>query len=237
MALSPVTAHATGIAVSSPGEEPLVTCWNQVGTYGSGDCRELAQHVHCRNCPVYAAAGLRALNRPLPAQYRQEWTEHYAHERAVRESARTSAIFFRIDTEWLALPTPVMQEVAERHSIHSLPHRRRDIVLGLANFRGELVLCISLAGILGLKPVALSGMAPGTHDRLLIVNREARRFGLPVNEVHGPERFLPEDLTSLPPALASSPANFTQGVLAWRRRTVALLDEDRLFAYLNRNLS
>src|SRR2546422_1979826 len=35
-------------------------------------------------------------------------------------------------------------EVAERRVIHSLPHRRTGIVLGVVNVRGELLVCVSL---------------------------------------------------------------------------------------------
>ena len=36
--------------------------------------------------------------------------------------------------------------------IHSLPHRRQGIVLGLVNVRGELLICVSLARLLGIVP-------------------------------------------------------------------------------------
>ena len=31
-------------------------CWRRIGVAGDRTCPELAQHVHCRNCPVYAGA-------------------------------------------------------------------------------------------------------------------------------------------------------------------------------------
>src|SRR5438445_8021579 len=68
--------------------------------------------------------------------------------------ARTSAVIFRIHSEWLALPTEAFQEVAERRRIHSLPHRRNGVVLGLVNIRGELLICVDLGRVLGI----------GAHD-------------------------------------------------------------------------
>jgi len=38
-------------------------CWRRIGVSGDRSCPELAQHVHCRNCPVYAGAAQR-----LPAR-------------------------------------------------------------------------------------------------------------------------------------------------------------------------
>ncbi|HBP1772226.1 TPA: chemotaxis protein CheW, partial [Pseudomonas aeruginosa] len=31
-------------------------CWNRIGVHGDKSCERLAEHVHCRNCEVYAAA-------------------------------------------------------------------------------------------------------------------------------------------------------------------------------------
>ena len=114
-------------------------CWKTIGVEGNGTCRELPGFIHCRNCPVYSAAGLQLLNRPLPADYRREWTEHFAQKQKLSTPLKTSALIFRIDREWLALPTHAFQEVAERRAIHTLPHRRQGIVLGLVNIRGELL--------------------------------------------------------------------------------------------------
>ena len=42
-------------------------CWNRIGIRGDKSCERLPEHVHCRNCPVYAAAAKRILDR-LPPQ-------------------------------------------------------------------------------------------------------------------------------------------------------------------------
>ncbi len=31
-------------------------CWNRIGVRGDRSCPKLAEHIHCRNCPVHAAA-------------------------------------------------------------------------------------------------------------------------------------------------------------------------------------
>ena len=133
-----------GLAVSKPEAGELRDCWNKIGVMGDSSCGELAQVVHCRNCPVYSAAGARLLDRPLPADYRREWTEHFSRAKAPATQGKISAVIFRIGQEWLALPTRVFQEITERRVIHSLPHRRNGIVLGLINIRGRIAdLCFT----------------------------------------------------------------------------------------------
>ncbi|HCF6871985.1 TPA: chemotaxis protein CheW, partial [Pseudomonas aeruginosa] len=38
-------------------------CWNRIGVHGDKSCERLAEHVHCRNCEVYAAAATYLLDR------------------------------------------------------------------------------------------------------------------------------------------------------------------------------
>src|SRR5437588_9259581 len=146
----------------------LRTCWSEIGVHGDGSCPELQKFIHCRNCPVYSNAGVQLLNRPLPPDYRREWTEHFARRKKTAAPAKISAVVFRLESEWLALATQAFQEVAERRRVHSLPHRRLGLVLGLVNIPGELLSCVSLARWLGLEEKATSASARREFDRLLV---------------------------------------------------------------------
>jgi chemotaxis-related protein WspD len=216
----------------------VVTCWSEVGVYGSGSCAELNRHVHCHHCPVFSAAGLRLLERPLSAEYRAERTRQYGLQKlAARESVSSSVIVFRIGEEWLALPTQVFQEVLERRSVHSLPHRRTGCVAGLANVRGELLVCISLRHALGHENVpSLQDLRSG-YQRLLIVQHEGTRVALLVDEVHGPHRFRADMSNLVPFGQAPSSLYSLQRVLSWESRLVGLLDADLLFKQLTGNLA
>src|ERR1700694_4465211 len=112
---------------------PINACWNKIGVWGNGECPELEKHIHCRNCPVYSATATQMLNGTHPPDYIQEWTNLVARERDLREPIIHSVVIFCIGSEWLALPTKTFKEVAESKPIHSLPHRRNGLVLGIVN--------------------------------------------------------------------------------------------------------
>src|SRR5437763_8151703 len=114
-------------------EVDVQNCWSRIGVQGDSSCPELSKFIHCRNCPIYSNAGVQLLNRPLPAEYRRERTEHFSRKKHAAAPARISAVLFRIESEWLGLPTQAFQEVAECRRIHSLPHRGTGLVLGLVN--------------------------------------------------------------------------------------------------------
>ena len=224
--------------VLTPGSEvELRTCWSDIGVHGDGSCPQLKEFVHCRNCPVYSSAGVQLLNRPLPPAYRQEWTEHFSRKKKTAAPARISAVLFRIESEWLALPTPAFQEVAERRRIHSLPHRRSGLVLGLVNIRGELMICVSLSRLLGLEKQGRVAPRRGLFERLLVVNWEGSRLAFPVEEVHGILRFDAQELKEPPATVTKSSVSYTQGILPWQGRAVGFLKVEVLFPTLDRSLT
>ncbi len=237
MSPSPPIAHqeASGLAAREAVAR-LDNCWNQIGIFGTGTCPELPKFIHCRNCPVYSKAGLELLNRPVPEGYRQQWTEHFAREKPTASGPKVSVLLFRIQAEWLALPAYLFQEVAERRAIHSLPHRRDSLVLGLANVRGELLICISLAHLLALEKAAEDRMLCRSYDRLLVVNWEQSRLVFPVDAVYGIHRLESQDLKEAPATVTRSRASYSRGVFSWKDAAVGLLDPKLLFPSINGRL-
>jgi chemotaxis-related protein WspD len=221
---------------TDPTPEILNPCWSLVGVYGSISCPDLRHFVHCRNCPVYSSAGVQLLDRPLSPEYRREWTEHFAKLKKIPDRACLSALVFRIESEWLALPTQIFQQVSERRPIHSLPHAGRSFILGLANVRGELLTCISLCQLLGIQTDARQEPLRTSYHRLLVLSCSGSRLAFPVDEVHGPYRFQPEELHPPPSTAPSALPALTQSVLQWQHRTVGLLEPERLISALNRRL-
>jgi chemotaxis-related protein WspD len=213
-------------------------CWNTIGVRGDGSCGELAAHVHCRNCPVYSNAAAHLLDGEPPAGYLEQWTAHARRSKGAAERTALSALLFRLGAEWLALPTSVLTEIASPRPIHSLPYRRGDSVLGVANIRGTLLACVSLRNLLGIDgdEAAHEQSGPGV-GRLLVMQRDGLRAACPVDEVHGIERISASDLGAVPATVAGAETRFTRAVLTWQQRTVGVLDETPLFRAVARNLA
>jgi len=235
--MQPTLVNNTEPPNQPPATPEITACWNEIGVRGNGTCPKLAEVIRCRNCPVLSAAALQLLARPLPPEYRRAWTEHFARKQTPPAPAQTSALLFRIHAEWLALPTHAFQEVAERRAVHSLPNRRRGIVLGLVSVRGELLICVSLGHLLGLGCPPPRHTRHTTYDRLLVANWGGRRFVFPADEVRGIHRFQSQELTEPPAPLANSELTYIRSILRWQGRSVGLLDADRVFSSLNRSLT
>jgi chemotaxis-related protein WspD len=233
-------------SLENTSQTALDDCWNRIGVRGDRSCAELLRHIHCRNCPVFSAAARTLLDVPAPAGFRQTATEHFARPAQaepghVAGADMQSVIVFRLRSEWYAIRTAVCLEIADLRPIHSLPHRRDAAVLGVVNVRGGLLVCISLAVILGAtaQPEAIPTQSPrrAAVARLLVARGTAGTVVFPVDEVQGMERFRTRELKDVPATVAQAQAAYTRALLSLSDRTVGVLDEQRLFYTVERALA
>jgi chemotaxis-related protein WspD len=222
---------------TSPAGAIIADCWNKIGVRGDGSCPELQQHIHCRNCPTYTAAAAGLLDRDLPSAYLDEWKDHFSQERRLGELDTESIVVFRIGDEWLGLPTAAFSEFVDMRAIHSLPHRRHGVLLGLANVRGELLICVSLDKVLGIAKEATKPRQRAAYSRLVVIRNKDGRIVFPVDEVHGIHRFHPGELTAVPATVAKATATHTKAMLPWEGQAIGCLDDELLFYTLNRSLA
>jgi len=224
-------------------EEPfaLKDCWNRIGVWGDGKerCPELASVIHCRNCPVYSVQGKLLLDRPIPEEYREEWTSVLSKKIAAKESTIQSVFVFRAGSEWLALPAKLIQEVVDMGLIHSLPHRNSTILRGIVNIRGKLELCFSIGAVLGIERFEKTALRDRyvSPERLVVVAREGQRIVFPVSEVLGTFRCAEGTLQQLPVTVSGSKAAFTKGIFSVKGFDVGFLEEQILFDSLLRIFS
>ena len=214
-------------------------CWNRIGVWSQdkASCPELKQHIHCRNCTRYSAAGRRMLERPVPDDYRQEWAQRFAGGKQPQESATNSVLLFRLGDEWLAIESRHINEITQMRAIHSLPHRSDSLVKGLVNIRGELKLCISIGSILQLEKAQESHTTDHEIlERMIFIEKENQSYVFPVSEVHGIHHFSDNELQALPATVAKSKSSFTTGVLPWNKQHVGIIDHELLFYALARGL-
>jgi chemotaxis-related protein WspD len=220
-------------------------CWNRIGVRGDSSCERLAEYVRCLNCPVFEVAAAKLLDQPVPLV---DLSTHDARAPAQvppggrpqdAKEAGESFLVFRVGREWLALPTRIFERIVQTRTVHTLPHRQHRAVLGVVNVQGELLVCLSLAHLLGFEPGTSGARDDRTRldlPRLLVVARDDERAVFPVDQVDGVQRFAPSTFCAPPATLSQSAAAHTRAVAPWRGVSVGLLDADALFDTLNRSL-
>ncbi|MEH2062067.1 MAG: chemotaxis protein CheW [Nostoc sp.] len=227
-------------------------CWNFIGIEGDRSCPQLATYTHCRNCPVYSTAGRYLLERSIPEDYRQEWTQLLAKSR-VDENSQIShtlpttqtltVVIFRLQREWLALSAQIFKEISPPSVVHILPHRSNQILRGLVNIRGELRLCISLSHLLNLEvaDTPVQTLTPVVYSRMVVLEKAGNTWVFGVDELYGVHRFHQDELQEPPKSLTQS---YTKGLFQWqpagspmaRWHSVSYLDDELLFTTLARKM-
>jgi chemotaxis-related protein WspD len=189
----------------------------------------VTDHPGPNGAPASAAdSARRFFDRPPPPDYLDDWADRLARPDETAERAVRSAVLFRLGTEFLAIETRWLLEVSPPRPIHSLPHRSNGVLLGLVNRRGQLRICVSLHGLLGVEP---SPDEPGSDPRMLIVQDRNDPWVFPVEEVLGIVRPADADLRDVPATFGKA-SSFTRSVFTRKDRTVGYIDESRLFEAL-----
>jgi chemotaxis-related protein WspD len=221
-------------------------CWNRIGVNGDRSCPELTSFVHCRNCPVFAAAARTFFDRPAPEGYLAEWARWLADSDGLRphgdadgtgdledggivaQREGVSVLIFRLGGEWLAFRTRTVVEVTSPRPVHRVPHRSNRVLVGLVNLQGRAELCVSMHGLLGVG-------APASASPRLVVLRDrdrAETWAFAADEVLGVHRVPRSQWGAVPSTLVNPAVGFSQAVLSWNGRSIGLLDEQRVFAAL-----
>ena len=239
----------------STSEDQPPDCWRVIGVGGDRSCPELDTYIHCRNCPVMADAAEAFFNRAPPEGYLDEWRRVLETTSEGTESSGLSVLIFRLADEWFSLVAESLTEVTPLRKIHTIPHRSNSVFAGMVNVRGQLLLCCSLHGLLGLRQMdqqvlKLKKTSDLTnHDkrsiqpsddaailapeRLLVISlttgRLTRRWTFPVNEVAGVHRINNEELREVPSTLGKPGQRFSSALFTWDSRTVSLLDTNQIF--------
>ncbi len=213
------------------------TCWKRIGIWGTKDCPELSDVMHCSNCKVYARAGRLLLDRRLSDEDMRETTELLAQKK--EQKAGSSSVFlFRIGGEWFALPTALLVEVLELRPVHSVPHYSGQILQGVANVRGKLQLCVSLKKLLEVES-DVEGKEQRRRkegERMILVCKDSENLVFPVSETYGVYRYHPDDILNPPATLGKTSSCYIKGILKWDDIHVSIIEEALLFESITRSL-
>jgi chemotaxis-related protein WspD len=207
-------------------------CWNRVGVGGDRSCPELAEHVHCRNCPTYSAAGRALLEREAPPEYLAEWQRRLAVEKESGAADTTSVLVFRLAEEWFALPARGFRRVADERPTHRVPHRSNAVFTGLVNVEGELLPCFSLSNALEIEGTSAAKAAA----RILVLEREGELWACRVDEVGGVIQLESTAIGEVPVSVAKSSSALARAVASWNGTKVAMLDDEALCRRLRQSM-
>jgi len=211
-------------------------CWNSIGVWSSIQterCSKLLEVIHCQNCDIYKQAGRSRLSLQADSDYLQEWRENLAQKPVEQHQDERSVIVFRMGDENYALSTEVLNDVSHPRQPHRIPHRSNNILSGLVNIRGELVLCISLTGLLGLRT---KQNPQAETNRMIVAQFNDLTVAFFVDQVDGISRYANHTLQEPPATLSRHDGNYIQGLLECSTGHTGLLNHLLIETAINRLL-
>ena len=227
--------------MNNDSENTNESCWNSIGVWGnvgsSGRCPRLAEMIHCHNCPVFIDAGGNLLDCGLPPGYMEEWTEIIAKEKDLRAAANIPIVIFRIAGETLALRSEICREIVNIRKIHKIPHRSNEVMLGVANIRGELQLCFSIKALIGDADPGKTDNQVETDAKMLVIQKNGKCWVFPVDQVIGVLRCDDDETQNIPVTVSKAAGTFTRKVLLHEGREIGLLDDELLLYALQSKIS
>jgi chemotaxis-related protein WspD len=208
-------------------------CWSKIGVWGSQTprCDRLKEVVHCRNCDVYSTAGRGLLERDPPPDYIDDWTALLARSNQAKPTKIQSILAFRIGDEFVAVSIGLVKEIVEMGRMHRIPHKCNNVVKGLVSIRGELRLCVSLGGLLGIKKGELSYLDEhhvSYSERLVVIVKGNDEFVFPVSEVIGIRHVDPNTIQGTPSTISNSMSSSIAGIYKIDGRNIGMLDDNKL---------
>jgi len=154
-------------------------------------------------------------------QVRRAQQHHLAPQ--TRESSHQQYLTFRLDQEWYALPVRQLVEVLTPPKITRVPSVP-DHILGVMNFRGEVLSAVDLKKFLGLPQ-----SEPKTDQAVVVVEEGEVRTGLLVDEIGDLIGFTSKELSEEPNLAGKSQRAFFVGAVHWGAVLLSIVDLEGIF--------
>ncbi len=211
-------------------------CWNKIGVWGDQTprCERLKQITHCHNCNIFSQAGSQILNRPAEDSYLAEWKNNLNQARHIRDLNLNSALVFRLGDEWFALASKFVKEITHCDKHHSLPHIKNNVLRGLVNVHGELVLNVSLGYLFKINKSEIENKH--THERYIVIEDKDESFAFPVTEVKEIIHYKNNEIQATPSTINKDTSCFIDGIIRNKENDVGILNSEFVFDSLHKNI-
>jgi chemotaxis-related protein WspD len=167
----------------------------------------------------------RLLDRPLGDEDLREQTERVASPVAAQQEAVVRLMLVRLGDERLALPAADVARVRGDVAVHRIPHRSGNVIRGVCNIDGEIVLAASLDRLLQV------GTPPSPTDgarRTVVIESDGGRWAFLVDAVDGIEPVEKAALRPLPTTVEHALVHYARAIVPLEDGQATLLDTARL---------
>lgn len=182
---------------------------------------------------THEGAVQRLLERPVTDADLALGAEWAARPAVSSEGSTIGLLLFKLGEETAALPAKMLRRVTPWARPTPIPHRQTQLIRGLCNIRGELILCADLHQLLGIpprKPIETPATDASDERRMVVIGSHDSPWVFEVDGLVGIERTASAGLGAPPITVELAIQDFTSGIASIRGAQVTVLDGDRVLS-------
>lgn len=211
----------------------LSDCWNTIGVWGRAEnrCEKLNEFVHCRNCSIFSDVGRSVFERRAPSKYLTHWRKRISGKKNTEaDSKGVGALVFRVKNEWFALPSKVINVIANNRAIHRIPRNQNPFITGVVNINGEIKTCYSFDCLLNISDIkdTKSKIDKLLAKRFIVVKLGSQDYVFPVDEIMGLSWYSDVDMIPAPATLDINKLSLIHGSIKKDKKQVAIFNVQML---------
>ncbi len=206
--------------------------------HGDSSCAELSEVIHCRNCKAYKKAAVEFFKKEAGNDYKKGWTKYFAQQVKKQPEDNIAVVVFRIGIEMLCIASEYVVEITEARNVHTIPHHSNNILKGIVNIRGRVLLCVNLGSLLGIEPDEreVQFQSGKSFKRMIVSKYRSDLWVFPVDMVEEVMKISKQNIENVPDTAAKLYGGYTKGIIPWQNRHIGFIDEEVLFRGLERSL-
>jgi chemotaxis signal transduction protein len=203
----------------------MEACWRKIGTLGDRSCVHLAEHLLCRNCPIFLQQKDHLFSKPI-GEGAELAVDTNVNSKPARKEGPT-VLLFRVGSHRYGFPARHVGSVARRSIIRSLPASSHPAVVGLTQLQGDLLPVVSMHQLLGIEA---SERKPEDEEiaRFVVLADRRGSIALMVDRVEG---IVPTDQDQIRPVPANTDRrtrSLVARILTHEDEPIALVEVDLL---------
>lgn len=184
---------------------------------------------------VYIIDINKLISKEIQENYFEKWANQFSEEKEKIEDDSLAVLIFRVENKWLAMKTDVFHEILDWKQTHSVPFRTNEVFKGIVNVNGELLLSISITGLLFIEKYIDSDIDLAKR-KIIVIKKDQQRYAFEANEFIGVVKVPQSQIQKERATISESQNPFFIDTFSYQGIEISLIEQEQLFAAIEKAL-
>ncbi|NLO20349.1 MAG: hypothetical protein GX121_10845 [Ignavibacteria bacterium] len=184
---------------------------------------------------VYIIDINKLISKEIQEAFFEKWTSQFSEEKEKTEDDSLGVLIFRVENKWLAIKADAFQEILDWKKTHSVPFRTNEVFKGIVNVNGELLLSISITGLLSIEKYKDSDIDLAKW-KIIVIKKDQQRYAFEANEFIGVVKVPQSQIQKGRTTISESQNPFLVDTFSYQDIKISLIEQEQLFAAIEKEL-